>query len=585
MAPILRGLLVFVLALSVLLLPASRPLETGVRLDPSVLSAGEGASMKQEIDSMIGEMSLKEKVGQMFMVGFQNGEEPAYEINRQIRTLIRKEKAGGVILFDRNIHSPSGVGRLTNQLQQLALLDSSRIPLLISIDQEGGKVARMREGVTQFPGAMALGATEDPRLSYRVGRVTGSELRAMGIHMNLAPVLDVNNNPSNPIIGVRSFSSNPDQVARMGLAQIRGYHDGQVLTAVKHFPGHGDTSVDTHVNLPAIPHSLERLNQVELVPFKRVLDQTDAVMSAHITFPKLVETPGLPGTLSKKVLTGLLRERLGFAGVIMTDDLEMGAIVEHFGPEEAAVRAVKAGADILLVSHNLDHQQASMAAVRQAVKKGEISEERIDQSLRRILRLKLKRTGGVSIAGKPLVPVSQVKERVGTKEHAAVARRVAQEALTLVQDREQRVPLDRKQVEDVLLISPEGTEKLGRSLTSRGFSVREVAFDSDAREVGEVIAEARQADVVIIGTQADTPAQTRLIRTLEARGIPVIALGLDTPYEVSTLPDQTTYLALYSTGELSLEAAADALAGRLTPRGDLPVDIPGAHDRGSEEEQ
>ena len=214
-------------------------------------------------------------------------------------------------------------------------------------------MTEIREGVTQFPGGMTLGASGNPDLARRSGRVVGDELRGMGINMNLAPVLDVNNNPKNPVIGIRSFSGDPHQVVDMASAQIQGYHDGGVLTVVKHFPGHGDTSTDSHIDLPTVTHSMDRLNRVELVPFKEVLNRTDAVMSAHITFPALDDTPGLPGTLSHKVLTGLLRERLGYDGVIITDDLEMGAIVDNFSAKEAAVRAVKAGADILLISHDL----------------------------------------------------------------------------------------------------------------------------------------------------------------------------------------------------------------------------------------
>ncbi|PTX55188.1 beta-N-acetylhexosaminidase [Melghirimyces profundicolus] len=579
MAPFLRGLFIAVLSFSILVLPSSRPGNSGTSADQFLSKGREG--IEGAIDRIIGEMTPEEKVGQLFMVGFHNGEQPAFEMNPQIRTLIRDEKVGSVILFDRNLQSPRQVAELTNDMQRLALSGSLGLPLLISIDQEGGKVVRMREGVTVFPGGMALGAAGDPSITRLSGRVVGSELRAMGINMNLAPVLDVNNNPKNPVIGARSFASDPKLVAWMASAQIRGYHDGTVLTVAKHFPGHGDTATDSHVDLPAVPHSLDRLNRVELVPFKEVLDETDAVMSAHITFPAIEGTPGLPGTLSKKVLTGLLRERLGFKGVIITDDMEMGAIVDRFGAEEAAVRAIKSGADIVLVSHDLSRQQASIRAVREAVAKGEISEERIDRSLRRILRLKMKRMGGTSVASQPLVPTENIRERVGTKENGSAAEQAARAALTLVRDPQHRLPLNPSQSKQLLVVSSVGAEPMGSFFSDLGFSVRVRTLDTDPGpdDIREVTKQAAGVDSVIIGTtRAEAnQGQAELIRRLEAGGIPVIALGLDTPYEVKALPDSTPYLALYSATPESLKAAAEALVGETPIRGKLPVEIPGRY--------
>lgn len=540
----------------------------------------EGKQLEGTIQDTIGKMTLEQKVGQMFMVGFHNEDRPAQEMNRQIRTLIRDHHVGGVILFDRNIGSPRQTAELNNSMQHLALSSSPGIPLFISIDQEGGKVARIREGVTQFPGGMTLGASGNPDLARRSGRVVGDELRGMGINMNLAPVLDVNNNPKNPVIGIRSFSGDPHQVVDMASAQIQGYHDGGVLTVVKHFPGHGDTSTDSHIDLPTVTHSMDRLNRVELVPFKEVLNRTDAVMSAHITFPALDDTPGLPGTLSHKVLTGLLRERLGYDGVIITDDLEMGAIVDNFSAEEAAVRAVKAGADILLISHDLTRQQASIRGIRDAVKRGEISEARIDRSLRRILHLKGKRTGGVaSVAEQPITPVEQVPQRVGTSRNDQVAQTTAEAGLTLLQDPKGLIPLALEK--KLLVVSVAGGRELEKSLQANGFRTqhRELDPDPSQQEMNELIDQATAVDGVVVGTsRAETHSgQRRLVQALSERRIPVIVLGLDTPYEVSVFPRDVTYLALYGYDSHLLKAAAGAIAGEVPIRGKLPVSIPGRY--------
>ena len=441
------------------LIPASSPVVSGDFKEPD----------RDWVERRIREMTLEQKVGQMFMVGFGNpGDQPAYEINDQIRTLIQEKHVGGVILFGRNVESPEQVRKLTGELQKLALSSPPGIPLLVAIDQEGGPIIRIREGVTLFPGNMALGATRDPNLAYEAGRIAGMELRAMGINMNLAPVVDLNNNARNPVIGVRSFGEDPSWVARMAEANIRGYHAGAVLTAVKHFPGHGDTAVDSHVDLPTIARDRKRLEEADLVPFRRAIAQgADAVMSAHVTFPAF-EPSGLPATLSRRVLTGLLRNELGFDGVIITDDMEMGAIAKRFGSAKAAVRAIRAGADMVLVCHTLSVQKESIEAVTQAVRSGEISEERIDQSVRRILKLKSKRLGSSVHSPEAAGGGDRVSERVGRKDFAEVARKVAQRAVTLVRDDRRLLPLDPQKQSRILVLSAEGACRTGESLEKTG---------------------------------------------------------------------------------------------------------------------
>ncbi|MEK5026336.1 beta-N-acetylhexosaminidase [Paenibacillus sp. FSL M7-1046] len=352
----------------------------------------EAAVQESGLDVVVAEMSLSDKIGQMLMCGFEGTVVP----DDGIRELIAKGGIGGVIYFARNVETPEQVAGMTAELQQAAA-EGGKAPLWISIDQEGGMVARITEGVALMPGGMAIAAAGSVEDAYQAALISGRELSAMGINLNYAPVLDVNNNARNPVIGVRSFGESPEKVADYGAATIRGFQDAGVAATAKHFPGHGDTDVDSHLDLPTVRHDRARMDSVELVPFRRAIAEgVDAMMSAHIYFPAL-EQEKLPVTLSKAVLTGLLREELGFGGIIMTDCMEMNAIAEHYGTVEASVLAIAAGADIVLISHRADRQLAAIEAILHAVAEGRISEARIDDSVRRLLALKVKR--GVIAAG------------------------------------------------------------------------------------------------------------------------------------------------------------------------------------------
>lgn len=352
----------------------------------------EAAVQESGLDMVVAEMSLSDKIGQMLMCGFEGTAVP----DDGIRELVAKGGIGGVIYFARNIETPEQVARMTAELQQAAA-EGGKAPLWISIDQEGGMVARITEGVALMPGGMAIAAAGSVEDAYQAALISGRELSAMGINLNYTPVLDVNNNARNPVIGVRSFGESPEKVADYGAATIRGFQDAGVAATAKHFPGHGDTDVDSHLDLPTVRHDRARMDSVELVPFRRAIAEgVDAMMSAHIYFPAL-EQEKFPVTLSKAVLTGLLREELGFGGIIMTDCMEMNAIAEHYGTVEASVLAIEAGADIVLISHRADRQLAAIEAILHAVAEGRISETRIDDSVRRLLALKVKR--GVIAAG------------------------------------------------------------------------------------------------------------------------------------------------------------------------------------------
>jgi beta-N-acetylhexosaminidase len=342
-------------------------------------------SLKDAVKQRLGQMSLRDKIGQMLLCGF-HGTEPEGEVEK----LLRGYPIGGVVYFARNVVSPEQVERLSSGLQDIAQA-SGNVPLWVAIDQEGGMVARITQGIALMPGQMAIAAAGSTQDAYEAARISGMELKSMGINMNFAPVLDVNNNANNPVIGVRSFGESPEAVAEFGAATIAGFQNAGIAATAKHFPGHGDTDTDSHLDLPVITHDRARVNQVELAPFRAaIVEGVDAMMSAHIYFPAL-EPERLPVTLSHSVLTGLLRKELGYEGMIVTDCMEMNAIAVHYGTVDAAVLAVEAGADMVLISHTAQLQMEAFAALENAVSSGRISERRINESVKRLLTYKAKR--------------------------------------------------------------------------------------------------------------------------------------------------------------------------------------------------
>jgi len=322
-------------------------------------------------------LTLEEKIGQLLVCGF-DGLKPSDEI----KGLIKDYNIGGVILFSRNIKDPAQTARLCNSLQEI-----SKTPLFICVDQEGGKVSRLPKPFTQFAGNAAIGKSNSVKLAYAFGEITAKELKAVGINANFAPVLDVNTNPDNPIINERAFSNNPNSVSRFGLAVIAGLQDNGVIACCKHFPGHGDTSLDSHHQMPVVEHSIERLNEIELLPFKHAAENdVAAIMTAHVLYKGLDEK--YPATLSKKIIHDLLRKEMGFKGLVITDDLEMKAISDNYAIGEAAIGALSAGADIILVCKDHERQKEVRDAVLRAVKDNIITEKRIDESIERIMAVK-----------------------------------------------------------------------------------------------------------------------------------------------------------------------------------------------------
>ncbi|MDA0632827.1 beta-N-acetylhexosaminidase [Nonomuraea sp. MCN248] len=397
--------------------PTAEPVPSGT---PATGGVSTTAPAGDPVRRTLARMSVREKVGQLFMpvvhgtaADTVSGENQARYGAQTPAKVVAKYHLGGVILFPGNVKSVGQVVGLTNGLQK-----SSDVPLLIGTDQENGLVSRMSAVMTRFPGAAEIGATGRPALARDVARATGAELRAMGVNLDFAPVADVNVDPRNPVIGKRAYGDKPDQVAKMVGAAVKGFDAAGVAATAKHFPGHGDTRVDSHTGLPVVKHTRAEWERLDAPPFRAAIDAgVDAIMTAHIVFPKL-DPSGDPATLSKPILTGLLRKELGFKGVISTDALNMAGARVKYDDGEVAVRAVLAGADLLLMPNDLPKQYQ---AVLKAVESGRVSEARLDQSVTRLLTLKKNR----GLLGKaPVVSAAKAAEVVRSAEHRRLAARV-----------------------------------------------------------------------------------------------------------------------------------------------------------------
>jgi len=484
-------------------------------------------------------------------------------VDAELRRLISEYHIGGVILFARNVQSPQQVAALTKELQKTALENGSP-GLFIAVDQEGGRVARLTEdkGFTEFPSAMAIGATADPENAYRMASAMAAEMRAVGINVDFAPDLDVNNNPSNPVIGTRSFSSDPNKVAAFGAAFGRGLQENGILAFGKHFPGHGDTGTDSHIALPIVPHDRARLNRIEFLPFKAAIAENIAgIMSAHVTFPAIDSNPGLPATLSRSVLTGLLRDELGFQGLIATDSLEMGALAENgYPPPVGATLAFAAGADLLVFNRDHEMHQQAFTHLVQAVKEGKISQEELDSSVRRILDTKEK----FGILAPTLVADSE------NGEHHALALELAQKAITLLKDDDSLLPL--KPAEPLLVIETTAARGLGGLLKARTL---EIENDPDSDTITAALGMALDGCKVIV-TTTDTgfyAGQVKLVTELLAKNRNVIIVSVRSPYDITFLPPVHTALAAYGGNMPTLQAIADVLMGKAEASGVLPVTL------------
>jgi beta-N-acetylhexosaminidase len=524
-------------------------------------------------------LTLDQQIEQLVVVGF-----PATQPTPDLLDLIARDHVGGVILFSRNLGSPRQVFDLSRQLQQTAHAAGHAAPLLIMTDQENGLVRRLGDGFTALPGNMALGAVGDERTVCEVAQATAQEMLAVGVNMNLAPVADVNNNPANPVIGVRSFGEDPAQVARLSAAAVRGYQDAGLIATLKHFPGHGDTAVDSHRGLPVLRRTLDEVRAVELVPFiGGIQASADCVMVGHLALPD-VTGDERPATLSPPLVQGLLRRDLGFAGVVVSDCLEMDAIAKTVGTQEGAVMALQAGIDLVLISHHHDVQRRALDRLRAAVRDGALSEEHVRVAATRVLRLKRRRLSWEAALR------SSMPDGIGGPQHGALRDRAYARAITLVRDDAALLPL-RLAVHDRILVVAQPPREVTRAVDvpydHRRFAqmmrrrlpnTDELAFgpDDDAATSPALQAALGVADVVVavtINAHLD-PQQADLLRVVLRSGRPVIGIAACDPYDALAFTDLPTAIATYEYTDPALEAAVAVLCGEAPAQGRLPVSLP-----------
>jgi beta-N-acetylhexosaminidase len=550
---------------------ALAPAPINAPTDPSAFSAAERAT------ALLAQMSLEQKVGQLLLVYFQG---PA--VSPTLRTLLADCHVGGIVLFsaEGNIQSVEQVAGLIAEAQRTAIGQPGGLPLLVAVDQEGGAVARLRGGVAVPPGQMAVAAGGSPEKAAELYRINAEQLVALGVNMNLAPVLDVNTNPNNPVIGTRSFGSDPQEVAAYGLAAIGAYQAAGIIATAKHFPGHGDTDLDSHYALPVLAHSRERLDAVDLPPFRAAIAAgVDAIMTAHLLVPAIEDDPTRPATLSPAVLTGLLRQELGFEGLIVSDALGMRAITKLLPLPEAAVRAVQAGVDVLAFGGEGMSSPAAQVAIYQrlleAARSGEISPQRLDEAVGRVLSAKARR--GIldwSDSARPLA------DGVGNPGQSALASMANDASITLLRDEAGLLPLGPG--ERLLVVTRQNPTLWSVALGACPNEAQVLYMPADPTPAYRAwaVAAAEGADRVVIATSSARrwPGQAQLVQALAGPG--TIALSMSGPYDVTALGGVGTVLVAYEATEGAVRAMARALCGRITPQGRLPVALDGLYPRG-----
>ncbi|QXJ19600.1 glycoside hydrolase family 3 protein [Actinomadura graeca] len=569
-------------------------------------AAGAPAHGKDpRLQRIVRSLTLREKIAQLFVLqvhgtSADTTDPAAVAANRRLygvdnaAQVIARYRPGGFLYYSAdpaNVEGPRQLAAFSNGIQRAAMAQRVPIPATIATDQEGGIVARVPPPATQSPGAMALAAGRRPGDAETLARITGRELRALGVNQDYAPDADVNADPANPVIGVRSFGSDPALVARMVTAQIDGYRAGGVTPTVKHFPGHGDTTTDSHTGVPRIGHTREEWERLDLPPFRAAIARgADAIMTAHIVVPAL-DPSGDPATLSRPILTGILRDRLRYRGVIVTDALDMRGVRDAYGDERIPVLALKAGADVLLKppadATGTGVFARQLAAVAAAVRDGELTERRIDESLYRILELKERR----GLFRDPYADESRIDGTVGAPAHLAAAQRAAGRTTTLVKNDARLLPL-RPGTRDVLVTGwgATATGTLAAEIGRRGAAttVLETGLAPARARIGQAVAAARHSDLVVAVTNRawdvqderphNGPGQMNLVKALIATGRPVVVIAARDPYDIAWFPEAATYLATYSATAEALRSAAAVLFGELRPRGRLPVSVPARDD-------
>jgi len=564
---------------------ASAAVSTNAEAPTRKLSPAE----KKWVDATLRKMTINEKIGQLLYTTYHGSftatDSPAYE---QMLHDVSDLHVGGFI----NVTEASPLGYLKSQAYPTAVLNNqmqtkAKVPLLIGADFERGTAMRLDEG-TSFPSQMAIAAGGNPQDAFTMGKITALEARDVGINWIYAPVSDVNNNPANPIINTRSYGENPQRVAEFVSAFINGAEENGALATAKHFPGHGDTSSDSHIDLPVIHADRARLDSLELVPFRAAIATgVGSIMTGHLSVPALEPDPNTPATLSHNILTGLLRDQLHFQGLVITDAMDMGGITTRFAPGEAAVRAVLAGADCLLMPPVPD---AAFEALQDAVKSGRISRDRLDASVRRILEAKAR----LGLNKNRLVDVSALNSKFGSVAWQKKAQDISDRGITMLRDTPHLLPLDGTKPSRALLLAfyadpePYPGEDLERELRQRFDSVTTLRADTrfvsaanlklpppDTYDIGLVAFFVRVSDRK--GNVDVPPEQAVLADQLYKTGKPVVTMAFGSPYLIEGFPQARTWVSAFGISDVAQISMARALFGEIPVQGHLPVTIPGAN--------
>lgn len=526
----------------------------------------------------LNELSLREKIGQLIMAGFK-----VDDINEEVIQLVKEAKIGNIILFTRNIKSARQLYQLNKKLYKL-IYENLGIYPLVSIDQEGGMVTRIMQDATFLPGNMTIGATNNPQHAYQAGRIAGEELKALGINVNLAPVLDVATNEFNPVIGVRSYSSDPETVAIMGANYIDGLQTAGVIAVGKHFPGHGDTNVDSHYGLPKVEAGRGRLNSMELIPFKETIcHKVGGIMSAHILFPSY-EPNRLPATLSPKVLTDLLREKLGYEGLIFTDCMEMKAIADHYQTASGSLQAVLAGANQVCISHTLSEQIKAVALIEEAVIKGTIPMELIDERVERVLKVK-EQLEKMAVQFMESSEEDCLKILTNPKHHQ-FANQVVEESLTLVKG--EVFTLKGRAL--LIATDPFATTIADDEVDERGIvsavkkAIPEITtlkmnVQPSDEEIKAIVDEVTKFDQIVICTYNANVYQQQfdLVKKLLSEKKDLYVISMRNPYDLVFIPNINNYVCLYEYTQNSINTLIKYLKGELSPQGILPIKTSKSH--------
>ena len=513
-------------------------------------------------------MELREKIGQMVMTGFQGA-----EATPELMHLIDEYKVANIILFSYNVVTTEQITKECRKLHK-HIKEATGHPAFISVDQEGGVVTRLPREACNVPGAMLIGATGKEAYAYRAGYITGTVLKAAGFNMDLAPVLDVNNNPDNPVIGTRSYGSDAYLVERFGCNMMEGLKDAGVMPTVKHFPGHGDTAVDSHLGLPVIDKNEDQLMELELIPFiSAVKKGAPCVMTSHILFPKLESEP-VPATMSKAILTGLLRNKLGFHGIIITDCLEMGAIMNRYGTAKGAVEAVKAGAQLLCISHTPKLVMEAIEKIEEAVLSGEIPVRLIDEAVSNIL--KYKQQYRADLIGGPPAPSHRegFKQEIEDMLLAGITKVTEEELPLLTKD---CVFLGSYAYRSTLATSPVNKELHFAGYMAERMDCRylDVPLNPNQEEIEHILDQLGDAAMVVYGLYNGhlNPGQQGLANAINRSGRTVVAVTLRNPYDFARLEEGIHKLAVYEYNDTVFDVLIKVLNKDVIPGGKLPVQL------------